>query len=143
MAALNPLALKAWKLLRRQIHRNPLHIKEIVCSHLAVGQHLLPVLLRNFRMHLLRDCLRRFLCGNPDSAAAAYIHERRRYLAPVAKLQRPFAQAAAGDLRSAARRRADRWYYRRLAPVFLNAWEAERELESCSAYPCEMNLVLR
>lgn len=42
--------------------------------------------------------------------------------------------AAAGALRSAVRRRADRWYHRRLAPVFLNAWEAERELEELRAY---------
>src|SRR5256885_11226080 len=33
-----------------------------------------------------------------------------------------------------SRRRADRWYHRRLAPVFLNAWEAERELEELRAY---------
>ena len=42
--------------------------------------------------------------------------------------------ATARRLRGIARRRADRWYHRKLAPVFLNAWEAERELEELRAY---------
>jgi GT2 family glycosyltransferase/SAM-dependent methyltransferase len=42
--------------------------------------------------------------------------------------------AAAGPLRPFARERADRWYHRKLAPVFLNAWDAERELEELRAY---------
>jgi 2-polyprenyl-3-methyl-5-hydroxy-6-metoxy-1,4-benzoquinol methylase len=37
-------------------------------------------------------------------------------------------------VRSAAETRADRWYHQQLAPAFLNAWEAERELQELRAY---------
>jgi GT2 family glycosyltransferase len=41
---------------------------------------------------------------------------------------------AAGPVRRVAERKADLWYHRRLAPVFLNAWDAEREVEELRAY---------
>ena len=37
-------------------------------------------------------------------------------------------------LRALAQARADRWYYQRLAPRFLAAWEGERDLEELRAY---------
>ena len=39
-----------------------------------------------------------------------------------------------GPLRLHGRGEANRWYYRHLAPFFLNAWEAERDLEELRAY---------
>ena len=40
----------------------------------------------------------------------------------------------AGPLRDRARAEANRWYHRQLAPFFLNAWEAERDVEELRRY---------
>src|SRR5216684_1475252 len=50
-------------------------------------------------MHLARQRLRRFFGRDADGFAAAHIHESRRHLSPVAKLQRALAQAATSDHR--------------------------------------------
>src|SRR5260370_32899064 len=50
-------------------------------------------------MHLSRQRLRRFFGSHADGFSAAYIHESRRSLSPVAKLQSAFAQSTARDHR--------------------------------------------
>src|SRR3979490_431219 len=50
-------------------------------------------------MHLACQRLGRFFGSDADGFAAAHIHESRRHLSPVAKLQRALAQAATSDHR--------------------------------------------
>ena len=66
-------------------------VEQIVVGHLAVSEHLLLVLVRHLRVHLLGQRLRRLARRNPHCPVVLQVHKRRGHLAPVAELQRALA----------------------------------------------------
>ena len=79
----------------RYLH--PLLAEKNVRWQFAIGQHLLLILVVDFRVQLTRSFPGGFASRDAHGAAAFDIDKRRRHLAPVAKLQRAFAETAAGD----------------------------------------------
>ena len=76
---------------------HPLRREKVVVGDFAIGQHLLLILVRDFRMHLASQSLRRFFRRDADRFAGIHVHKCGRDLSPVAELQRAFAEAASGD----------------------------------------------
>ncbi len=90
-------AFVSGKFFRRQFDFHPLRGEQIVVGDFAVGQHLLLVLVFDFRMHLASQRFRRFFGRDADGFAAVHVDECRCNFSPVAELQRALAQAASGD----------------------------------------------
>ena len=88
-------------------YRNPLFVKEIFVRQLAISTHLLFIFVFNVREKLASALLGRFERCNPkrlkDRSVAlrrqrrSEVDERSCHLAPVAKFDRAFSQAATGD----------------------------------------------
>src|SRR4051812_10725140 len=92
-----PLAFVAREFFRPERDPYPLNVEKVVGRELAIGEHLLLVLVRQLGVRLPRQLLRGFLRRDANGASAGNVDERGRDFSPVAKLQRAFSQAASGD----------------------------------------------
>ena len=81
----NAFTFVAGKFFRRKVDLHLLLREQIVFRHLAVGQHLLLILVFDFRMHAARQCLGRFFRGDADGFASTHVDKGRSHLSPVAK----------------------------------------------------------
>src|ERR1019366_2808718 len=70
--------------------------EQVGVRYLAIGQHLLLVLVLDFRMHLPRQRFRTFAGADPHRALRGEIDKGRRHFSPVTEFERPLAQPAAG-----------------------------------------------
>ncbi len=85
------------KFFGRQFDFDPLRGEQIVICDFAVGQHLLLILVCDFRMHLASQGLRGFFGCDADRLAGADVDKSRCDFSPIAKLQGTLAQAATRD----------------------------------------------
>src|SRR5579872_1829354 len=95
-SACDALAFVAGHLARRELDLDPLLAEEVGIIHLAIGLHLLLVLVLDLRVELACFLLRGLQSDDANRFAAAQVDEGRRHLAPVAKLERAFAETASG-----------------------------------------------
>jgi len=91
----DPLTFVSREFFGRKLDLHPLYVKEIFGRHLAVGEHLLLVLVIDFRVAFASLLLGRFPGGDAHGTTSLDIHECRGHLSPVAELHGPFAQATA------------------------------------------------
>ena len=80
---------------KRYLH--PLLAKQDIFRKFAIGEHLLLILVLDFRMKSARRFPGRLASADAHRPATFDIDKCCGHLAPVAKLQRALAQAAAGD----------------------------------------------
>src|SRR5579862_2122304 len=86
--ACDALAFVAGHLALRELDLDPLLAEEVGIIHLAIGLHLLLVLVFHLGVELACFLLRGLQSDDANRFAAAQVHERRRHLAPVAELER-------------------------------------------------------
>src|SRR5262249_24881086 len=97
LCARYPRRLITRHVLGAEPHPNPLDVEQLFVRHLAIGAHLLRVLVLNLGIHVARGQLGALLSCHSNGAILPQIAKRSRHLAEVAKLQRPLTQPAAGD----------------------------------------------
>ena len=95
--AYDALALVARKLVLGKIDLHPFMREQLVVRQFAIGEHLLLVFVVEFGVHLSREGLGRFERCNANGPAGLNVDEGCRHFAPIAKLERAFAETAIGD----------------------------------------------
>jgi len=96
----NAFPFVAGKFFGRQIDFHPLRCEKIVIRNLAVGKHLLGILVGNLRMHLPRQRLGRFFGGDANRLASTHIDECCGNFSPIPKFKSALPKPAASDHRN-------------------------------------------